>query len=118
MDQRSVLAAGRDPGWRPADLDLLRDRSVVVTHAGAVIEIAGSDAESWLGEDGVPAESLFREPGAFRILLGHFPDLALKIPMGSASLVLSGHLQAARSASPCRGASAGCPTTAGSSRRG
>lgn len=78
--------------WRPADLDLLRDRSVVVTHAGAVIEIAGSDAESWLGEDGVPAESLFREPGAFRILLGHFPDLALRIPMGSASLVLSGHL--------------------------
>jgi predicted MPP superfamily phosphohydrolase len=78
--------------WSPADVELLRDRSVTLTHAGAAIEVAGSDAETWLGEGGVPAEKLFTEPGAFRILLAHFPDIALRIPQGTCSLVLSGHL--------------------------
>ena len=78
--------------WSPAEVDLLRDRSVKLTHSGVTIEVAGSDAEAWLGEGGKPAETLFTDSSAFRILLAHFPDIALRIPAGTCSLVLSGHL--------------------------
>ena len=78
--------------WSPAQVELLRDRSATVRHGGVAIEIAGSDADTWLGEGGKPAETLFHEAGAFRILLAHFPDVAARIPMGTCSLVLAGHL--------------------------
>ena len=94
------MAATNDPfsrsvvieDWSPAHARLLRDQSVVVRQADTAIEIAGTDAEAWLSEQGPAPESLFHEPGAFRILLAHFPDVAAQIPMGSASLVLAGHL--------------------------
>jgi uncharacterized protein len=94
------VAATNDPfsrsvvleDWSPADVELLRDRSVVVHSGDTAIEVAGSDADAWLEEDGIPAESLFSEPGAFRILLSHFPDTAVDLPQGSCSLVLAGHL--------------------------
>jgi predicted MPP superfamily phosphohydrolase len=94
------VAATNDPfsrsviieDWSPAPAQLLRDRSVVVNGAGGTIEVAGSDAEAWLSEQGPPAESLFHDPGAFRILLAHFPDVAAEIPDGACSLVLAGHL--------------------------
>jgi predicted MPP superfamily phosphohydrolase len=79
--------------WSPALVDLLRDRSVVVHHAGTRIEVAGTDAEAWLGGgSSPPPQELFHEPGAFRILLAHFPDVAARLPAGSCSLVLAGHL--------------------------
>ena len=68
--------------WSPAEVDLLRDRSVKLTHSGVTIEVAGSDAEAWLGEGGKPAETLFTDSSAFRILLAHFPDIAAADPGG------------------------------------
>lgn len=77
--------------WRPATVELLRDRMVAVERDGVRIEVAGLDADVTAHHP--PPESLFDEaPGALRILLTHFPDVAERLPDGVAALVLAGHL--------------------------
>ncbi len=77
--------------WGQAGVEMLRDRSVVVTTRGLAIELAGVDATTWLAGESRP-ERLFERPDAFRILLAHFPDAAEGLPAGTCSLALSGHL--------------------------
>jgi uncharacterized protein len=76
--------------WRPASVELLRDRMVGVERDGVHIEVAGTDAD--LSHLRPRPETLFRDPQAFRILLAHFPDVAADLPPDSCSLVLAGHL--------------------------
>lgn len=77
--------------WIQADVHTLRDRSAVIDTRGVEIELAGIDAQSWIDGSTDPA-SLFGRPGAFRILLAHFPDAAERLPDGTCSLALCGHL--------------------------
>ena len=91
--------ATRDPfshgvvpdSWGAAPMQLLRDRSVTVETNGRVIEIAGMEPDAWSNGTARPLE-LFRTPGAFRILLSHFPDVVDDLPAGGCALVLAGHL--------------------------
>ncbi len=76
--------------WLPSPLQLLRDRRVRVTRDGAAIEIAGLDADPAVAHP--RPEELFEDPGAFRILLSHYPDVAEHLAPGTCSLVLAGHL--------------------------
>jgi predicted MPP superfamily phosphohydrolase len=77
--------------WRPAAVELLRDRMVAVQRDGVRIEVAGLDADVTAFHP--PPESLFdASTGALRVLLTHFPDVAERLPGGAASLVLAGHL--------------------------
>ncbi|MGN6380386.1 MAG: metallophosphoesterase [Gaiellales bacterium] len=76
--------------WRPAAMELLRDRMVEVERDGVRIQVAGADAD--VSVPRARPESLFQGTDAFRILLAHFPDVAADLPQGSCSLVLSGHL--------------------------
>jgi predicted MPP superfamily phosphohydrolase len=77
--------------WGAAGIETLRDRSAVLRTRGRAIELAGVDAATWLHGRSQP-HRLFGEPGAFRILLAHFPDTAERLPAGVCSLVLCGHL--------------------------
>jgi uncharacterized protein len=75
--------------WDGAPVTLLRDSSAVV--AGGALEVAGLDPASWLAGTADPA-ALFTVPGAFRLLLCHFPEAAEELGSGAADLVLCGHL--------------------------
>jgi len=77
--------------WGAAPMELLRDRSATIEHAGEVIEVAGMEPEGWTRGTARPA-SLFTADGSFRILLSHFPDVVDDLPAGACSLVLAGHL--------------------------
>ena len=76
--------------WRPARVELLRDRMVEAERDGARIEVAGVDAAADR-EHPAPA-TLFRDPDALRVLLVHFPDIAAELSPEVCSLVLAGHL--------------------------
>jgi uncharacterized protein len=75
--------------WGPAPVRLLRDEAVTLP-AAAPVEVAGLDPGSWVAGTAHP-ERLFSEPGAFRILLAHYPDVIELLPEGACSLVLAGH---------------------------
>jgi uncharacterized protein len=77
--------------WGPAPMQLLRDRSVTVEHAGELIEVAGMEPEAWTRGVARPA-GLFAADASLRILLSHFPDIVDDLPDGACSLVLAGHL--------------------------
>jgi uncharacterized protein len=77
--------------WRPAGVQLLRDRMAAVERDGVRIEVAGLDADATASHP--PPASLFGDHrGTLRILLTHFPDSAERLPDGVCSLVLAGHL--------------------------
>jgi predicted MPP superfamily phosphohydrolase len=76
--------------WRPSKLVLLRDSMVEVTHGGVAIQVAGTDAD--MSTPRPAPETLFEGADAFRILLAHYPDVAVDLPDRACSLVLSGHL--------------------------
>jgi len=100
------VAVTRDPFSRAAELDgledlgvLLRDESVVVERHGDLIQIVGTDAESYPLGKARPWELV--DPAAgLRILLCHFPDIDRKLPDGAFHLVLAGHLHAGQIAIP------------------
>jgi predicted MPP superfamily phosphohydrolase len=75
--------------WGDAPVTVLRDQAVTV--AGGALEIAGLDPTSWLAGT-ADAPALFSAPGAFRLLLCHFPEAAEELEPGDADLVLCGHL--------------------------
>jgi predicted MPP superfamily phosphohydrolase len=77
--------------WGPAPMQLLRDRSVTVEHAGELIEVAGMEPEPWTRGEARPG-ALFSTDAPLRILLAHFPDVVDDLPPGACSLVLAGHL--------------------------
>jgi predicted MPP superfamily phosphohydrolase len=77
--------------WGEAHVRLLRDESETFEFNGHRVEIAGLDPVTWIERARVP-RGLFTEPGAFRILLAHYPDVIEDIPPGTCSLVLAGHL--------------------------
>jgi len=77
--------------WGRAPLRLLRGSAVTVEWHGRLIEIAGLEADGWHPGAARP-DALFSEPGAFRILLAHFPDVVDDLPPAACDLVLAGHL--------------------------
>jgi predicted MPP superfamily phosphohydrolase len=100
------VAVTRDPFSRAAELDgiedlgvLLRDESVVVERHGDLIQIVGTDAESYPLGKARPWE-LVDSAAGLRILLCHFPDIDRKLPNGAFHLVLAGHLHAGQIAIP------------------
>jgi predicted MPP superfamily phosphohydrolase len=78
--------------WGSAPVTVLRDRSAVVTWRGCEIELAGVDPRLFADDLNVPPQRLFSRPGAVRVLLSHFPDVAERMPPGTCSLALCGHL--------------------------
>jgi predicted MPP superfamily phosphohydrolase len=78
--------------WGSAAVTVLRDSAAVVEFGGQEIEIAGVDPELFAERRNRPAELLFSRPGAFRILLSHFPDVPAEMPPGTCALALCGHL--------------------------
>jgi predicted MPP superfamily phosphohydrolase len=78
--------------WGSAPVTVLRDEAAVVESGGHEIEIAGVDPELFAARRNHPAEQLFTRPGAFRILLSHFPDVPAEMPPGTCALALCGHL--------------------------
>jgi uncharacterized protein len=78
--------------WGSAPVTVLRDRSAVVRWQGCEIELAGVDPLLFAQCRNVPVEQLFTRPGALRVLLSHFPDVPAKMPVGTCSLALCGHL--------------------------
>ena len=100
------VAVTRDPFSRAAELDgledlgvLLRDESVVVERHGDLIQIVGTDAESYPLGQARPWELVDRTAG-LRILLCHFPGIDRRLPTGAFHLVLAGHLHAGQIAIP------------------
>jgi uncharacterized protein len=78
--------------WGRAPVTVLRDSSAVVEWRGCAIELAGVDPRLFAERRNRPPEQLFTRPGAFRILLSHFPDIPSSMPPGTAALSLCGHL--------------------------
>jgi uncharacterized protein len=78
--------------WGSAAVTVLRDSAEVVESGGHEIEIAGVDPELFALRRNRPPEELFSRPGAFRILLSHFPDVPAAMPPGTCALALCGHL--------------------------
>jgi predicted MPP superfamily phosphohydrolase len=78
--------------WGSAPVTVLRDAAAVVESGGHEVEIAGVDPELFAARRNRPAEQLFSRPGAFRILLSHFPDVPAEMPPGTCALALCGHL--------------------------
>jgi uncharacterized protein len=78
--------------WGSARVTLLRDSSAVVERGGCEIEVAGVDPRLFADGRNSPPELLFSRPGAFRILLSHFPDVPAGMPPGTCALALCGHL--------------------------
>lgn len=78
--------------WGRAPVTVLRDSSAVVEWRGCEIELAGVDPRLFAERRNRPPEQLFTRPGAFRILLSHFPDIPSSMPPGTAALSLCGHL--------------------------
>jgi len=78
--------------WGSAPVTVLRDRSVVVPWQGCEIELAGVDPLLFAQARNLPPEQLFTRPGAVRVLLSHFPEVPAKMPAGTCSLALCGHL--------------------------
>jgi uncharacterized protein len=91
-DTRDPFSRGLVPEhWGEAPVQLLRDQSVTVEHAGHTIEVAGMEPEPWSQGRAQPA-SLFTRDDGLRILLAHFPDAVDDVSDGACSLVLAGHL--------------------------
>ncbi len=78
--------------WGRAAVTVLRDSAAVVEWKGCEIELAGVDPRLFAERRNRPPELLFSRPGAFRILLSHFPDVPSSMPSGTAALSLCGHL--------------------------
>jgi uncharacterized protein len=78
--------------WGQAAVTVLRDSTAVVEWHGCEIELAGVDPRLFAERRNRPPELLFSRPGAFRILLSHFPDIPSSMPPGTAALSLCGHL--------------------------
>src|SRR5437764_798974 len=78
--------------WGSAPVTVLRDEVAVVESGGHEIEIAGVDPALFALGRHRPPELLFARPGAFRILLSHFPDVPAQMPPGTCALALCGHL--------------------------
>jgi uncharacterized protein len=78
--------------WGRAPVTVLRDAAATVEWRGCTIELAGVDPRLFAERRNRPPEELFTRPGAFRILLSHFPDIPSSMPPGTAALSLCGHL--------------------------
>src|SRR5262249_36995319 len=78
--------------WGTAPVALLGDDGAVVHADGHEIEIAGVDPALFAEGRNRPPEELFTRPGAFRILLSHFPDVPAQMRPGTCALALCGHL--------------------------
>jgi predicted MPP superfamily phosphohydrolase len=78
--------------WGRAPVIVLRDSTAVVEWRGCEIELAGVDPRLFAERRNRPPERLFTRPGAFRILLSHFPDVPSSMPPGTCALALCGHL--------------------------
>ncbi|HEY7381700.1 MAG TPA: metallophosphoesterase [Gaiella sp.] len=94
------VALTRDPFSRAAELEdleaeavLLRDEATAVERRGCTIQLVGVDARSYPRGEARPWELVDRE-AALRILLCHFPRIALRLPEGDFQLVLAGHMHA------------------------
>jgi predicted MPP superfamily phosphohydrolase len=88
--------------WGSAPVTVLRDSSAVVEWHGCEIELGGVDPRLFADGVNLPAELLFTRPGAVRVLLSHFPDVPAKMPPGTCSLALSGHLHGGQICLPGR----------------
>jgi predicted MPP superfamily phosphohydrolase len=102
------VALTRDPFSRAAelkDLDelavLLRDQAVVVDRRGRSIQIVGVDARSYPRGEARPWE--LAAEADLRILLCHFPRIALRLPDDVFHVVLAGHMHAGQIVLPLPG---------------
>ena len=80
-------SAGPVPDLAPVQVELLRDRTEVVEHAGARIAVTGLDPRR---ADALPPWP--SEPAGLQLVLAHYPDAFDAAPAGAAGLVLAGHL--------------------------
>ncbi|HEY3765892.1 MAG TPA: metallophosphoesterase [Gaiellales bacterium] len=89
--------------WGSAPVTMLRDSAAVVEWRGSEIELAGVDPRLFAERRNRPPEQLFTHPGAFRVLLSHFPDIPSSMPPGTCSLALCGHLHGGQICLPAPG---------------
>lgn len=71
-------------------LVFLRNQSVLIQRAGAVLELAGVD-QSHFGEERLDSTLAGSGPRRFTILLAHYPSTVFRLPAGRVDLQLSGH---------------------------
>jgi predicted MPP superfamily phosphohydrolase len=93
------VAITRDPFSRAAELEdlahavLLRDTAVVCEVRGVPVQLVGSDPAKH--REGATAPwTLVDLTAPLRILVGHYPTLARRVPPGMFQLALAGHLHA------------------------
>ena len=103
------VAVTRDPFSRAAELDDLRELSVLLRHdaaveeiRGCVVQLVGVDPIAYRRKQAEPW--LLADPRAdLRILLCHFPGVVLRLPEGAFHLVLAGHVHAGQIVLPYPG---------------
>jgi uncharacterized protein len=102
------VAVTRDPFSRAAELRdlrgarLLDDKAETVVVRGALISVVGVDPQTYQARLERPHELV--DPSAtFRILLCHFPGVAVRVPEDAFDLILAGHLHAGQISVPLPG---------------
>jgi uncharacterized protein len=103
------VALTRDPFSRAAELEdlgrysvLLRDEAAVVERRGCRIQVVGVDPLTYARGEARPWELADAE-AQLRILLCHFPRVALRLREGIFHIVLAGHLHAGQIVLPYPG---------------
>ena len=99
------VAVTRDPFSRAAELRdleravLLQDDAETIELRGERISVVGVDPQTYRAQTAVPND-LLAQDATFRLLLCHFPGIAVRIPPGSFDLILAGHLHAGQISLP------------------
>jgi uncharacterized protein len=99
------VAVTRDPFSRAAELRdleravLLRDDAETIELRGERIAVVGVDPQTYRAQTAAPHQ-LAGPDATFRLLLCHFPGIAVRIPSGSFDLILAGHLHAGQISLP------------------
>jgi uncharacterized protein len=102
------VAVTRDPFSRAAELrdledaQLLRDEAVSIVLRGERVAIVGVDPETYRTRTTRP-DRLTDRAASFRLLLCHFPGIAIRLPPDSFDLILAGHLHAGQICLPVPG---------------